>query len=165
VVSYNGTERRARLNPSANLRANTTYKVTLTGGATAIRATTGGVPLDVEPWSFTTAPPPPPTVTTTTPVADATGVSRTANLSVGFSQAVTGVSAASVVLTNTDTGAVLPALLTMNATNNRVTINPSATLPANTEFRVDLIGSPTRIRAATGGTPLVSRSLNFTTVP
>jgi Ca2+-binding RTX toxin-like protein len=165
VVSYNGTERRARLNPSANLRANTTYKVTLTGGATAIRATTGGVPLDVEPWSFTTAPPPPPTVTTTTPVADATGVSRTANLSVGFSQAVTGVSAASVVLTNTDTGAVLPALLTMNATNNRVTINPSATLAANTEFRVDLIGSPTRIRALTGGTPLVSRSLNFTTVP
>ena len=48
VVSYNGTERRARLNPSANLRANTTYTVTLTGGATAIRATTGGVPLDVE---------------------------------------------------------------------------------------------------------------------
>jgi hypothetical protein len=56
-------------------------------------------------------------------------------------------------------------VLTMNATSNRVTINPDTTLDRNTVYRVDVIGGPTRIRLATGGTPLVSRSWTFTSAP
>ena len=60
TVGWTALERRVRLNPSVNLTPNTTYRVTLIGGPTAIRSTTG-VPLaGPTEWSFTTAPPPAP---------------------------------------------------------------------------------------------------------
>jgi Ca2+-binding RTX toxin-like protein len=165
TVGWNAVERRARLNPNVRLAPNTTYQVKLTGGPAAIRSRTG-VPLaGPTEWSFTTAPPPAPTVTATTPAPDAVNVLRGANLAANFSAPVTGVGASSVVLTNTATGLVVPRVLTTNATSNRVTINPNAALDRNRVYRVDIIGGPTRIRLATGGTPLVSRSWTFTSAP
>jgi Ca2+-binding RTX toxin-like protein len=168
TVSYSGLLRRARLNPAVNLRPDTTYTVELTGGTTAIRSSTG-VPLTDVSWSFTTAPPPAPRVTTTTPVADAVNVLRGANQVANFTLPVVGVSASSVVLTNTNTGVTVPltaaGVLTLDpTTSRRLTINPPVTLDRNTTYRVDLIGAENRIRS-TAGTPLVSHSWNFTTVP
>ncbi len=55
VVTYNATTRVATLNPNANLAANVQYRVTLTGGATAIRDL-AGAPLATTTWTFTTGP-------------------------------------------------------------------------------------------------------------
>jgi hypothetical protein len=53
VVSRNGTTNQWILNPNASLAVNVQFPVTLTGGATAIRDTTGN-PLATTTWSFTT---------------------------------------------------------------------------------------------------------------
>lgn len=72
-VSYNGTNRAATLNPTANLAPGTRYTATLVGGATAIRDT-GGTPLATTTWTFLTGPKP--KVNATLPTNGATGVSR-----------------------------------------------------------------------------------------
>jgi methionine-rich copper-binding protein CopC len=53
TVSRNGTTNQWILNPGATLAASTTYTVTLTGGAAAIRDARGN-PLTTTRWSFTT---------------------------------------------------------------------------------------------------------------
>ncbi len=55
TVTRNGTTNQWILNPTANLAGNTQYRVTLTGGANAIRGATGGAPLVTTSWTFTTA--------------------------------------------------------------------------------------------------------------
>ncbi|WP_290370349.1 Ig-like domain-containing protein, partial [Microbacterium sp. Bi128] len=49
-----------------------------------------------------------------------------------------------------------------NATTRVLTINPSATLLASTQYRVIITGGTTRIRDLAGN-PLPSRSWTFTT--
>ncbi|MFL6135626.1 MAG: Ig-like domain-containing protein, partial [Nocardioidaceae bacterium] len=168
-VNYAGATRTVTLNPSNSLARNTKYTVTLTGGATAIRsAAAGGVasqPLTTTSWSFTTALAP--TLTSTTPVSGATGVARGANILADFSESIVpaGVTATSVVLTNTLTGAVIPSARQLNNAGVRVTINPNNQLARNTQFTVTLVGGPTAIRAAAGGVPLGTTSWKFTTAP
>ena len=53
TVSMNHTTHVVTITPAANLRANTSFTVTLRGGATAIRDLTG-LPLVTKTWSFTT---------------------------------------------------------------------------------------------------------------
>jgi hypothetical protein len=164
-VNYNGnlvTERRLRINPTNDLAPNTAYKVTLTGGANAIRSQ-AGVPFVTTSWSFTTVAPVAPTVTTTTPASNATGVGRAANILADFSVPITGANATTVVLTNVATGAVIPRAVTLNAAGTRVTINPNNSLARTTQFRVTLTGGATAIRSATGGVPLATHSWTFTT--
>jgi len=52
-VSRNGTTNQWILDPSAQLAANTTYTVTVTGGPSAIRDLAGN-PLVTTKWTFTT---------------------------------------------------------------------------------------------------------------
>jgi hypothetical protein len=53
VVSYNASTRTVTLNPSVTLAGNTVYRVTLTGGTTAVRDIAGN-PLTTTSWTFTT---------------------------------------------------------------------------------------------------------------
>jgi hypothetical protein len=163
-VSYSTANRRVQLDPNADLAPNTTYTVTLTGGPTAIRSS-AGVPLATTRWSFTTLAPLAPVVTTTTPAADATNVARGVNVLANFSQAVTGVSGTSFVLTNVATNTPVAANVTLNPARTTATLNPTLQLARNTVYRVSLVGGPTAIRANSGGTPLVNRSWSFTTAP
>ncbi|CAN5360717.1 hypothetical protein BH20ACT5_BH20ACT5_06500 [soil metagenome] len=55
VVTYNTTSRVATLNPDRSLAPNTLFRVTLTGGPTAIRDL-DGEPLVTTSWTFTTGP-------------------------------------------------------------------------------------------------------------
>ncbi|HET6918595.1 MAG TPA: Ig-like domain-containing protein, partial [Jiangellaceae bacterium] len=163
-VSYSALNRRARLNPNANLAPNTTYTVSLAPSGLTVPRSSGGVPLAPTSWSFTTVAPVAPTVTNTTPAANATNVLRGANIVANFSQAVIGVGNASVVLTNTANNTVVPAQVTSPLTT-RAVLNPNAALARNTVYRVNVIGSSTAIRSAATGTPLVSRSWTFTSAP
>ncbi len=87
-VTQNGTTDQWILNPTTDLGTDTRYTVTLTGGATAIRDL-AGKPLATTSWTFTSGPAP--TVTAATPRARGTSVAVASDLTVTFSEAVTGV--------------------------------------------------------------------------
>ncbi|HET6240654.1 MAG TPA: Ig-like domain-containing protein, partial [Arthrobacter sp.] len=164
AVTYNATTRVATLNPAANLAADTRYTATLTGGAAAIRDAAGNT-LATSTWSFTTGPAP--TVTARSAAANATAVSRTANVTATFSEAVTGTSATTFTLRTapaTGTGTAVAAVVTYNATTRVATLNPNATLAANTRFTATLTGGAAAIRDA-GGNPIGTTSWSFTTGP
>jgi methionine-rich copper-binding protein CopC len=158
TVSYNATTRVATLNPTASLVADTRYTATLTGGAAAIRDA-GGNTLATTTWTFTTGPAP--TVTARNIVPNATAVSRTANVTATFSEAVTGTSTTTVTLRNATTNALIPAVVSYNTLTRVVTLNPSATLAANTRFTAGL----TTGIADAGGNPIPATTWSFTTGP
>jgi Bacterial Ig-like domain/Protein of unknown function (DUF1565) len=164
TVTYDAATRVATLNPTADLAANTRYTATLTGGASAIRDAADN-PLGTVSWSFTTGAPADttaPTVTARTPGVNATWVSRTANVTVTFSEAVTGVSTTTFTLRNATTGAPVAAVVTRNGTTNQWILNPNTTLASGTRFTVSLTGGAGGIRDAAGN-PLVNVSWTFTT--
>lgn len=155
AVSYNTTTRVVTVDPSANLAADTRYTVTLSG----VRDAAGNVMANTT-WSFTSGPAP--RVASRTPAAGATAVSRTANVTATFSEAVQGVSGTTVTLTNVGTGAQVTAVVSYNATTRVVTLNPSVTLAASRQFRVNLTGGANAIRD-NAGNPLASVNWTFTT--
>ena len=65
-------------------------------------------------------------------------------------------------LTNVATGAAVTAVVGYNATTRVATLNPGATLPASTRFRVNLTGGLTGIRDLAGN-PLGDVTWTFTT--
>jgi hypothetical protein len=163
TVTQNGTTNQWILNPTANLANDTRYTVTLTGGTTAIRDAAGnalaGTTAQPLSWSFTTGPAP--TVSTRTPAANATAVSRTANVTATFSETVEAVSGTTFTLRN-PAGTVITAVVSYNATTRVATLNPSVTLAANTVYRVSLVGGASGIRDVAGN-PLANTNWSFTT--
>ena len=161
AVSYNATTRVVTLDPDANLQADTRYTVTLTGGSSGISDLAGN-PLVTVAWSFTTGPAP--VVVARTPGINATGVSRTANVTATFSENVTGISTATVTLrvgTLAD-GSLVPAVVSYNATTRVATLNPTATLAANTLYTVRLTGGSSSIRDLADN-PLLNTVWSFRT--
>ncbi|MGL3807530.1 Ig-like domain-containing protein [Paeniglutamicibacter sp. R2-26] len=154
VVTYNALNRTVTLNPVATLAANTRYTVRLSGGIRDL----GGNALATTTWSFTTDAVP--TVTGRTPAANATNVSRTGNISATFSEAVTGANGTNIRLTS-PSGATVGAVVTYNSASRTATLNPSATLAANTRYTVRLSSG---IRDA-GGNSLAATTWSFTTDP
>ncbi|HET7475821.1 MAG TPA: peroxidase family protein [Dermatophilaceae bacterium] len=155
VVTYDAATRTATLNPNANLAPGTLYTARLRTGITD----TAGNPLAPVTWSFTVDVAP--TVSPTTPLANATGVSRTANITATFSKAVTNVTNTTVRLQVVATGVLIGRVVTLNAAGTVVTLNPNPTLAANTQYRVTLTNG---IRDLLG-TPLTTTSYTFTTGP
>jgi hypothetical protein len=153
VVSYNAVTRVATLNPNATLAADTRYTAALSG---SVRSADFGVSLPSTAWSFVTGPAP--VVNFRSPASGAVAVSRLANVTVGFNEAVTGVSGSTVVL-RSPSGALVPAVVSYNATTRRATLNPSVTLAARTRYTVG-ISAGVRDRA---GNPLTFTSWAFTT--
>ena len=165
TVTRNGTTNQWILNPAATLAADTNYTMTVTGGATAIRDMAGN-PLTTVSTTFTTGPRP--TVTARFPATNATGVSRTANVTATFSEAVQGVVGGTSIppgtftLRRTTGGAFITAVVSRNGTTNQWILNPSATLPANTQFTVTLTAGTTGIRDLAGN-PITALTWRFTT--
>ena len=159
TVTYNATTRVASLDPTATLVADTKYTATLTGGSTAIRDS-ANLGLATTSWTFTTGPAP---TATRTPATNATGVSQTGNITATFSEAVSGVSGTTFTLKNA-AGTAVAGTVTYNATTRVATLDPTATLVADTKYTATLTGSATAIRDA-GGNPFASTSWTFTTGP
>jgi methionine-rich copper-binding protein CopC len=161
AVTQNGTTNQWILNPTANLASDTQYRVTLTGGATAIR-NAAGTPLATVTWTFTTGPAP--TVTNRTPGVNATAVARGASPTVTFSEAVLGVDTTTFVIrpAATPNSAPIAATVTRNGTTNQWILNPNALLAAGTQYRVTVTGGPTAIRDAAGN-PFATLTWTFTT--
>jgi len=81
-----------------------------------------------------------------TPAPGAAAVSRTANITVRFSEAVKGVNATTFKIASLSSGVRRSARITHSG--NRWVLNPTATLPRGTRFRVSLVGGATAIRDA-----------------
>lgn len=154
VVSYNVLTRVATLDPSITLTADRVYTATLSG----IRDVAGNT-MATSTWQFTTGPAP--TVTARTPVAGARGVLRNSNVTATFSEAITGFSSTTAWLTN-PAGARVTATVTFNSVTRMLTIDPSASLTANTQYLVHLQGGTAAIRDLAGN-PLVNIGWTFTT--
>ena len=163
VVTYDGPSRTATLNPSADLAANTTYTARLTGAITDTAATPNALaPLS---WTFTTAPAAdttPPTVSSRTPLAAATNVGVSTNVTATFSEPVTGVSGTSFTLEGPGTTPV-GAVVTYDGPSRTATLNPSADLAANTTYTARLTGAITDTAATPNA--LAPLSWTFTTAP
>ncbi|MFE4541267.1 peroxidase family protein [Arthrobacter sp. NPDC056727] len=149
TVSYNNATRTATLNPNANLVADRNYSVAVS----SVRDTAGNAIASTS-WQFTTGPAP--TLVSVSPAISARGVSRTANVTARFSEAITGASTGTVVLRLGTT--VIPAAVSYNNATRTVTLNPSVTLAANRTYTMSI--SSVRDLA---GNPFVPRSWTFTT--
>jgi hypothetical protein len=153
AVSWNAATRVATLNPAANFAADAKYTAGLTAG---IRDLAGNT---LVPTSFAFTTGPRPVVTAKSPAANATGVSRTANVTVTISERVTGVANGTFALRNAATGALVSYAVSYNATTRVATLNPNVTLAANTRYTATVSAS---IKDA-GGNPLSGQSWSFTT--
>ncbi|WP_230117464.1 peroxidase family protein [Arthrobacter sp. Bi83] len=149
-VTYNNATRTVTVNPTATLLADRTYNMAFS----SIRDTAGNTMATPPSWQFTTGPAP--TVASVTPAIGATNVGRTANVTVRYSEPVTNVSTSTVVLRRGSlTGPVVTATVTYNAATRTATLNPSATLVANTTYTMatssvlDLAGNPLAFRSWT----------------
>jgi hypothetical protein len=153
TVAYNATTHVATLTPNGPLLPDQTYTAALSAGV----KDRAGNPLTAVSWKFITGPRP--RLTARTPAVGAVGVSRVANVTATFSENVVGVSGTSVTLKQGAT--LIPATVTYNATTHVATLDPNATLPANTQFTAALT---TGIRD-TAGNPIAATSWTFTTGP
>jgi hypothetical protein len=161
AVTYNNATRTVTVNPTANLLADRTYTVSVSGAAAAVsvRDTAGNTMANTS-WQFTTGPAP--TVIALSPGGGATNVSRTANVTARFSEGVTGLNGTTVRLIRQSNGAATTAVVSYNAATRTVTLNPSATLLANTQYRISLTGGTSAIRDLAGN-PLGSGAWIFRT--
>ena len=160
TVTYTSTTRTATLDPAVNLAADTRYTADLWGGTSTIRDVAGN-PLPGESWSFTTGPAP--KLTARSPAVNATSVSTAANLSLTFSEPVTGVNSTTFRV-RTPSGTVVPAAVSYNATTRTATLNPTNNLPADVRYTATITGGTTAVRDAAGN-PLPSSTWSFTTGP
>ncbi len=160
AVTYSTTTRVATLDPTSTLPSDARYTVALTGGATGIRDVAGNG-LASTTWAFTAGPAP--TITGRTPGANATAASTTGNITATLSEAVNGVSGTTFTLRDA-AGTAVPAAVSYSTTTRVATLNPTATLAADTRYTATLTGGATAIRDAAGN-PLATTSWTFTTGP
>lgn len=120
-----------------------------------VKMTKGGSDTGGVSGADTTAP----TVTSTTPAADAVGAPRDGDVTATFSEGVTGVSDATVILRKTSTGSKFGGVVTYDPARQTATLDPNVTLPSSTEFNVTLTNG---IRDAAGNA-LAPTTWSFTT--
>jgi hypothetical protein len=166
TLSYNATSRVATLNPSASLDFGTTYTATVLGGSGGAKDLAGNPLAADRVWTFTTVfDTTPPTINSISPASGATGVSRTANVTATFSEAVdpASVNGSTFVLVNAATGTAVSATLAISSNGRTVTLNPVATLPSLTQFTARVVGGPAGIKDLVGNPLVADRVWSFTT--
>jgi len=166
AVSYNATSRVATLNPAPTLLGGATYTATIVGGAAGVKDSAGNALAVDKVWSFTIlADTTAPTVTATSPAAGATGVSRTANVTATFSEAMDPATINATTVTLRDpANNVVPATLSYNATSRVATLNPSASLALGTTYTATVLGGSGGAKDLVGNALAADRVWTFTTV-
>ena len=133
-LTYNPATWSAVLDPSTDLLANTTYTVYV---LTTVKDLAGNSLASEYTWSFTTesGDSTRPTVSSVVPVNGATGVSRTANQSVTFSEAMnSGTINATNIQLRDPANTVIPAVVTYDEGTFTAVLNPVDDLVSQTVF-------------------------------
>ena len=172
TVTYNATTRVATLTPSATLAAQTQYTATVKGGSTdpRVKDLAGNALAAARVWSFTTAGGTPdttaPTVTAISPPDGAILVSRGANITVTFNEAMapSTINTATFELRNAS-NALVAATVSYSVSERRATLNPVSSLAAQTRYTVTVRGGTTdpRVKDLAGNALAANRSWSFTT--
>ena len=133
------------------------------GGSAGVKNAAGLALVADRVWSFT-AESTPPTVSTTVPANLATGVSRTANITADFSEAMdaTTISGSTVELRNS-AGTLVGASVSYNTSNRRVTLNPNSTLSSSANYTVTIRGGATGVKDLAGNAMSANRTWTFRT--
>ena len=148
-----------RLVPLSPMAEDTWYTVRVGGGATAIRDLAGN-PFAATSWTFLTGMRP--LLQTWNVAPNATGVSTSTALAMGFSETITGIGATTFTLKVLSTGASVPANVTWSPSTGTWVLTPTAPLASATQYRLTLTGGTAAIRDLAGN-PLASMAWNFTT--
>ena len=104
-----------------------------------------------------------PVVTAQAPAPAGLSAARTANVTVTFDTAVTGVSTTTFRLVDTVSGAAVPAAVSLSADGLVATLDPTASLASGRVFRTELVGGDTGITSLLDGTPIADQSWTFQT--
>jgi hypothetical protein len=146
------------LQPRQPHAAGSTYTATLTSGITDA----AGNALTPKTWTFTTLAPTDttaPTVINTIPKNNATGVSRTNNITAAFSEMVTNVNTTTFTLTPTNGTTNVSAKVTYNSTGDRWVLNPDVTLSPTTSYTATITSGVTDL----AGNAFAGTTWTFTT--
>ncbi len=159
AITYDATNRIAKIIPSGDLAFNTTYTATITSG---VRDLAGNAMANNFSWNFTTGNAPdttPPVVSSTTPAAGASSVPVNASITTVFSEAMDAatINGTSFTLSSGVTGAV-----TYDAVNNIAKFAPSGSLVYNTTYTATITSG---VRDLAGNTLAQDFTWNFTTLP
>jgi hypothetical protein len=156
-VSLSANKRTFTLNPTANLKANTQYQVTLTS---AIKSETE-VPIIPAPvtWTFTTAADTP-MVVSTFPAPDATGVPVDLEISATFDRNMAYPAPGSFRLREVSSSTFLGVTLGRTPDKHTLLLQPGGTLEGNTQYQVLLTEA---IESETGVHLLAPLAWTFTT--
>jgi Bacterial Ig-like domain len=171
TVIYDATTRVATLNPSPTLAAQAVYSVRVRGGATdpRVKDVAGNAMAADSVWSFTTGgDTTPPTITARSPLAAATGVALSANVTATFSEAMTSGSINSSTFTLRDpAGNAVAGAVSYSSTTRVATLNPSGTLALSggTVYTATVRGGTGGVTDSAGN-PLATDAIwTFTTTP
>lgn len=152
-VRFNGST--VTIDPGDNLLASRSYYLVISAGAfTDLTGNSWGGISSTTAWNFSTgaSDTSAPQVVTLTPADDATNVNATSNLVMVFNEAVVAGSGNVVIRSGNTVVATIAANDTSRITFNgsSVTINPSADLPASTNFSVTVDAGAIRDSAGNG---------------
>jgi hypothetical protein len=165
ALSYTAGSTSVTLTPTAPLIPNTVYTVTILGGATGIKDVAGN-PLAADySWSFTSqaADIVAPTVNSTQPIAGATNVPRSTEISAAFSEALNSasVNATTVFLKLGTTG--IPVTVNYTPGSTTVSLVPLELLFPGSVYTVTLLGGASGIRDVANNPLAADYSWSFTT--
>jgi thiamine monophosphate synthase len=159
TVTYTATTRVAEFKPTSPLPNPTSITATVTTGVKDLAG--NKLPADFS-WAFTTRDDTGPTVIATSPAGGATSVAPATPITVTFSEAMdpTTISASTIGLKVTSSGAAVAGAVSYNATTHVATFIPSATLAQTTAYTLTVAGTVKDVAGNQMATPFV---VGFTT--
>jgi len=153
TANYNSTTKKATLDPSSDLQANTTYTARVKGGSTGAKDLAGNALGQDYTWTFTTAPlPPPPTVVGYTPTQTAgvpTDIQPTATFSTDMKESTITSTTIRFQVYNKRKNKWIGVAHTVgyDAASKMATVTPDSTLAASKKYRVTVT---TNVQSSTG---------------
>ena len=169
TVVYNSATKTVTVTPTTALANSKTYTITVVGGFQGVKDVAGNPLAQNFTSTFTTAPTAPqdttpPTVTGTSPVSGATSVATSAAVTVTFSEALNATSVTTSTVRLLDGTTPIAATVTYNASNNTVTITPTAALTKSKTYTISVVGGASGVKDVAGNALAQSFTSTFTTV-
>jgi hypothetical protein len=171
TVGFDPVTRVATLDPTPTLATSTLYTVTVRGGSTdpRVKDLAGNALAANQVWSFTTAADTTaPTITTFSPAAGATGVIGTADVTATFDEAMDATTLSNSTFELRDAAnALVPSVVTYNATTRVLTLNPTPTLTPAGVYTATVRGgaSDPRAKDVAGNALAANQVWSFTVLP
>lgn len=150
--------------PSSNMASDTLYTVTVSNLITDTATPTPNAFAGTS-WQFTTmhlSDTTPPTITGRSPAIGATGVDRTGNITINFSERIKNYSSSTIYLQKS--GITVPTSLSYNDSTFVVTLDPTEDLIGGTVYTVVVKGLATGIKDTSDNPLAADTSWTFTTV-